>query len=292
MLFPNIFKQMYNIDMENNKRIIEDNELLREEKNKEISSFFAKVYAWMFLGLIFSGISAQYIVDQFILKEPFNRIKSSYSQSWAIFGSTVIPAAFLILFILKESVIKKNIKNVSYLFLFFLFFLYSFIMGITLPSLIMIIIAPFILLLFNINFHSGISFIKYTIIFLQIIEKLFLIPSLMFGITSIYAYLFKARLTNLKYTLMMGILGMTIASIYNFFTFRGEWVYYIITYLSVIFFTGIAGHNIQRLDNLNIRGNRGTLEDLKESLLGALLLYAKFSDIIIKSALNSVKRKR
>jgi len=46
------------------------------------------------------------------------------------------------------------------------------------------------------------------------------------------------------------------------------------------------------LDNLNIRGNRGTLEDLKESLLGALLLYAKFSDIIIKSALNSVKGKR
>jgi FtsH-binding integral membrane protein len=78
----------------------------------------------------------------------------------------------------------------------------------------------------------------------------------MFGITSIYAYLFKARLTNLKYTLMMGILGITIASIYNFFTFRGERVYYIITYLSVIFFTGIAGYNIQRLDNLNIKGKR------------------------------------
>jgi len=95
--------------MENNKRIIEDNELLIKEKNKEISSFFAKVYAWMFLGLIFSGISAQYIVDQFILNEPFNKIKSSYWYFWAVFGSTMMPViAFLILSILKESVIKKT----------------------------------------------------------------------------------------------------------------------------------------------------------------------------------------
>jgi len=284
---------MYNIDMENNKSIIEENELLIEEKNKEISSFFAKVYAWMFLGLIFSGISAQYIVDQFILKEPFNKIKSSYWFSWAFIGSAQMPIiGVLILLILKENVIKKNIKNASYIFLFFLFFLFSFIMGITLPSLLIIITVPFILLLSNISIHSAAVFIIYLIGSFKIIEKLFLIPSLMFGITSIYAYLFKARLTNLKYTLMMGILGMTIASIYNFFAFRGEWVYYIITYLSVILFTGIAGYNIQRLDNINIRGNRGTLEDLKESLLGALLLYSKFADIIIKSALNSVKRKK
>jgi len=207
---------MYNIDMESNKSIIEDNELLIEEKNKEISSFFAKVYAWMFLGLIFSGISAQYIVDQFILKEPFNRIKSIYWQSWAVFGSTLMPVvAILVISIITVGTLNNTIPNVSRFFLFFLFFFYSFIMGIILPSLLIILTVPFILLLSNISIHSVLLFIKYTIVFFQIIEKLFLIPSLMFGITSIYAYLFKARLTNLKYTLMMGILGITIASIYN-----------------------------------------------------------------------------
>jgi len=271
---------MYNIDMESNKRIIEDNELLREEKNKEISSFFAKVYAWMFLGLIVSGISAQHIIDHYL----FGKFPSKVTFGYFFAGSILVHLIF-------GSVIKI-IKNTSCIFLFFLFFLYSFIMGITLPWIFMVATTPFISLLLNISIHSTALFIIYLIGSFKIIEKLFLIPSLMFGITSIYAYLFKARLTNLKYTLIMGILGMTIASIYNFFTFRGERAYYIITYLSVIFFTGIAGYNIQRLDNLNIRGNRGTLEDLKESLLGAFFLYAKFSDIIIKSALNSVKRKK
>nr|WP_242009098.1 Bax inhibitor-1/YccA family protein [Robertkochia solimangrovi] len=101
-----------------------------------------------------------------------------------------------------------------------------------------------------------------------------------FGVMSIYGYYTKTDLTTIGNLAFMGLIGLIIASVVNFF-FQNEMLYWITTYAGVLIFVALIAYDTQKIKNMNIIGNEGTDEDKKESILGALTLYLDFINLFL-----------
>lgn len=119
-------------------------------------------------------------------------------------------------------------------------------------------------------------FIVYTI---SSIGMCFGIAAGMFGIMAIYGYLTKADLSGFGSIMFMGLIGIVIASLVNMFM-RSETTGYVISFLSVLIFTGLTAYDIQKIKNFAA----SALDDesmRKVSILGALTLYLDFINIFL-----------
>jgi FtsH-binding integral membrane protein len=104
---------------------------------------------------------------------------------------------------------------------------------------------------------------------------------MMFGAMSVYGYFTKADLSHIGQVLIMGLIGLVIASVVNFFI-GSEKADYILSWVGVIIFTGLTAYDTQKIRNANIIGNEGTPEDTKESIIGALTLYLDFVNLFLE----------
>jgi len=108
----------------------------------------------------------------------------------------------------------------------------------------------------------------------------FLITASIFGFMAFYGYTTKKDLTGMGNFMYMGLFGIIIASIVNFFL-QSSMIYYITSLMGVIIFTGLTAYDVQKILKMNIIGNAGTEEDTKEAILGALILYLDFINLFI-----------
>ena len=108
----------------------------------------------------------------------------------------------------------------------------------------------------------------------------FLITASIFGFMAFYGYTTKKDLTGMGNFMYMGLFGIIIASIVNFFL-QSSMIYYVTSLMGVIIFTGLTAYDVQKILKMNIIGNAGTEEDTKESILGALILYLDFINLFI-----------
>jgi len=210
---------------------------------EETKRFFQKVYGWMFLGLIISGVTAYWIADNPSLYEYilFNK---------AIFYSLLIVELALVFGLVRL------MKRISVNTAIFMFLLYYFMTGLTL----------------------SVIFLVFTI---ESIGLTFFIAAGMFGIMSIYGYFTKTDLTQIGQVLIMGLFGIVIAGLINLFL-KNTSIDYIVSFIGVIVFTGLTAYDTQKIRKTNIIGNEGTPEDTKESIMGALNLYLDFVNLFLK----------
>lgn len=108
----------------------------------------------------------------------------------------------------------------------------------------------------------------------------FLITASIFGFMAFYGYTTKKDLTGMGNFMYMGLFGIIIASIVNFFL-QSSMIYYVTSLMGVIIFTGLTAYDVQKILKMNIIGNAGTEEDTKEAILGALILYLDFINLFI-----------
>lgn len=220
---------------------------------EETASFFRKVYAWMFLGLLVSAATAYYV-----------SIRPEYYKT-ILFNKPVF-YGLLISHLLLIIGLVGFIEKISAGLAVFLFFLYCFFTGLT----------------------FSVIFLIYTV---ESIEKIFLISALMFGAMSAYGYFTRSDLTQIGQVLIMGLFGLIIASAANFFM-KSERTDYILSWAGVIVFTGLTAYDTQKIRQTNIIGNEGTSEDLKESIIGAITLYLDFVNLFLKLLRLFGKRKK
>ena len=69
-------------------------------------------------------------------------------------------------------------------------------------------------------------------------------------------------------------------SIVNIF-WASSALYWLVTYIGVIVFTGLTAYDTQKIKQMNIIGNEGTDEDKKEAIMGALRLYLDFINLFL-----------
>ena len=83
------------------------------------------------------------------------------------------------------------------------------------------------------------------------VARVFFITSATFGAMSIYGYTTKRDLTKLGSFLMMGLIGIIIASLVNIFL-KSSMMYFIISILGVLIFVGLTAYDTQKIKNMLI----------------------------------------
>jgi FtsH-binding integral membrane protein len=135
--------------------------------------------------------------------------------------------------------------------------------------------------------YSAINGISFSFILLAYtagsIMTCFLSASAMFGVMAVMGYTTNKDLTGFGRIMMMGLIGIVIASVINIFMHSGT-MDYIVSFIGVMVFTGLTAYDVQKLKRIGAGmeyDGVGTAEVKKLSILGALNLYLDFINIFL-----------
>jgi FtsH-binding integral membrane protein len=111
----------------------------------------------------------------------------------------------------------------------------------------------------------------------------FLSSAAMFGIMAVMGYTTNKDLTSFGRIMMMGLIGIIVAMIINFFM-HSSGLNYLISIIGVAVFTGLTAYDVQKLKRI---GAGLEYEDVpsadvkKLAIMGALNLYLDFINIFL-----------
>jgi FtsH-binding integral membrane protein len=213
-----------------------------EDVTGETQRFIVKVYGWMSLALIITGLVAE-------------GTATNHEFMSLIFGSKYVFIGLLITEFILVAYLAGWIMKMSSQTATIIFILYSVLNGLTI----------------------SVIFLAFTT---DSIASTFFITAGIFAIMSIYGYYTKKDLTSMGNLLFMALIGLIIASLINLY-FQNETLYWITTYAGVLIFIGLIAHDTQKIKKINIIGNEGTEEDKKEAIIGALTLYLDFINLFL-----------
>ena len=111
------------------------------------------------------------------------------------------------------------------------------------------------------------------------VARVFFITSATFGAMSIYGYTTKRDLTKLGSFLMMGLIGIIIASLVNIFL-KSPMMYFVISILGVLIFVGLTAYDTQKIKNMYSASDTIEISG-KKAIMGALTLYLDFINLFI-----------
>lgn len=210
--------------------------------NQSISVYFSKVYNWMAVALLVTGIVAYFTASSDILIQ-------------AIIGNRILFFGLIIGELALVGYISARIQKLSPTNAALLFILYAVLNGLTL----------------------AVIFLIYTS---ESIYSTFIITAGTFGVMSLYGYYTKSDLTKIGNLAFMALIGIIIASVVNMFM-NSEMLSWIISYLGVAIFIALTAYDTQKLKRIAVNGfeNEENLE--KSALLGALTLYLDFINLFL-----------
>ncbi len=111
------------------------------------------------------------------------------------------------------------------------------------------------------------------------ITRVFFITAGTFSAMSLYGYTTKKDLTRLGSFLMMGLIGIIIASIVNIFM-KSTMMYFVISIIGVLVFVGLTAYDTQKIKNMYLASDSGEVMG-KKAVMGALTLYLDFINLFI-----------
>ncbi len=112
------------------------------------------------------------------------------------------------------------------------------------------------------------------------IAKTFVITSGMFGTMAVVGYTTKTDLTKFGSLMMMGLVGIIIASVVNMFM-QSSTMDYIISFIGVLVFTGLTAYDVQKLKRIGSQVTEGSESARKMTIMGALTLYLDFINLFL-----------
>lgn len=126
---------------------------------------------------------------------------------------------------------------------------------------------------------ASLSFI-FLIYTLGSIAQTFVIATAMFGLMAVVGYSTRTDLTKFGSLMLMGLIGIIIASVVNLFM-GSSTMDYIISIIGVLVFTGLTAYDVQKLKNIGINGQLGGDLAKKATIMGALTLYLDFINLFL-----------
>jgi hypothetical protein len=207
-----------------------------------LRSFMLKVYNYMAIALGLSGTVA-YAAST---SEPLmNAIYGNPLLMWTVI---LAPLGFVLF-------LSFRINKMSFQAAQITFWVYATIMGLSLSYIFLL--------------YTGAS-----------IAKTFFISASMFGAMSLYGYTTKRDLTGMGHFMLMGLVGIIIASVVNIFV-QSSGMDLIISGLAVIVFVGLTAYDTQKLKTIYYQVAGNTEAAGKASIMGALNLYLDFINLFI-----------
>lgn len=111
------------------------------------------------------------------------------------------------------------------------------------------------------------------------IARVFFITAAAFGGLSLYGYTTKKDLSGWGSFLIMGVIGIIIASIVNLFLGSSA-LQFAISVIGVLVFAGLTAYDTQRIKEMYYVGDDGTVAGRK-AIMGALSLYLNFINMFV-----------
>ncbi|HBT41934.1 MAG TPA: hypothetical protein DEB21_07920 [Rhodospirillaceae bacterium] len=131
--------------------------------------------------------------------------------------------------------------------------------------------------------YAGLMGLSLSYIFLaftgESIVRVFFITSAAFAGLSLYGYTTKKDLSGMGTFLVMGLIGILIASVVNIFL-ASTGLHFVISILGVLIFAGLTAYDTQRLKR-EYQYLRGTEFAGKAVIMGALSLYLDFINMFL-----------
>jgi len=123
---------------------------------------------------------------------------------------------------------------------------------------------------------TGLFFSVYFMVYTQAsLGATFFVTAGTFGAMSVYGMVTKRDLTSLGGFLFMGLLGLCIASIVNYF-FASSMLYWITTYAGVLIFVLFTAYDTQKMKYMYLAGPDGSPAAQKAAIFAAFQLYLDF----------------
>ncbi|MGP1351670.1 MAG: Bax inhibitor-1/YccA family protein [Hoylesella marshii] len=201
-----------------------------------------KVYVWMSLALIITGITAYGVASSPGL------ITAFYTNRMLMWG--VVIAEFALVFALSSALNRLSLSVATLLFV-----VYSVLNGVMFSSI----------------------FLVYT---MSSVANVFFITAGTFAAMAAYGYFTKSNLTTLGKYLLMALIGLVIATVVNIFV-GSSMLSLVISYAGVLIFVGLTAYDSQKIKQMLAQQVDADETAQKVALLGALTLYLDFINLFL-----------
>jgi FtsH-binding integral membrane protein len=111
------------------------------------------------------------------------------------------------------------------------------------------------------------------------VARVFFIAAATFAATSLYGYTTRRDLSQFGSFLLMGLIGVVLASLVNIFLASSA-LQFAISVIGVLVFTGLTAWDTQRIKEVYLENDRGDVLT-KKALMGALALYLDFINLFV-----------
>jgi uncharacterized protein len=224
-----------------------------------LRSYMLRVYNYMGVGLVVTGLVAWFASAAAITNDPAaaagQLANGQYVTQWGalLFASPLMwvvalaPLAFVM--VLSFGINKLSVGAAQAAFWGF-----SALMGLSLSSIFLV--------------YTDAS-----------IAKVFFITAATFGAMSLYGYTTKRDLTQFGSFLIMGLIGIVIASLVNLFLNNGM-LEFIISIVGVLVFVGLTAYDTQKIKE-SYSESYGADVLAKNAVMGALSLYLDFINLFM-----------
>lgn len=217
-----------------------------EEKEGLVSLAFPalmrKVYVWMTLALVITGFTA------FGIAENPGLVYTIVTNRLLFWG--LIIGEFALVMAIYGAIGKLSATAATLLFV-----LYSIVNGATL----------------------SVIFLAYT---MTSIASVFFITAGTFAVMAFIGYTTKTDLTSFGKMLMMGLIGIILATVVNIFI-GSSMLNMMVSYVGVVVFVGLTAYDSQKIKNLLYQLDNMSEEAQKLALLGSLTLYLDFINLFL-----------
>lgn len=131
--------------------------------------------------------------------------------------------------------------------------------------------------------YAGLMGLSLSYIFLAYtgvsVVRVFFITAGAFAGLSLYGYTTKKDLSGMGSFLIMGVIGILIASVVNIFL-ASTGLHFVISVLGVLIFAGLTAYDTQRIKAIYAEGDHSDTHE-KKAIMGALTLYLDFINMFI-----------
>jgi len=210
------------------------------EYDEGLRQYMLQVYNYMTIGLGITGFVAFGTAQS---ADMMNVIFAT-PLKWVVM---LAPLAFVFLFMAKLNSMKASTAQM-------VFWAFSAVMGLSLSSIFIT--------------YTGAS-----------IARVFFITAGTFAAMSLYGYTTKKDLTKFGSFLMMGLIGIIIASVVNIFLASTQ-LQFVISVIGVLVFIGLTAYDTQRIKSMYDAVDGSEIAG-KKAIMGALTLYLDFINLFV-----------
>ena len=224
-----------------------------------LRSYMLRVYNYMGIGLVVTGLVAWFANSAATTTDAANAVgQLANGQLVTQWGALLYssPLAWVIMLAPLAFVmgLSFGINKLSVTAAQATFWAFAAIMGLSLSSIFMV--------------YTDAS-----------IAKVFFITAATFGAMSLYGYTTKRDLTSIGNFLIMGLIGIIIASIVNIFM-KSSMLEFGISVVGVLVFVGLTAYDTQKIKE-NYSESYGADVLAKNAVMGALSLYLDFINLFM-----------